>query len=213
MAHRPGFLHFEVVLRLKIKICFHCTWTAWIYASQFGKWWSHPMLENERALLMLAWRTKYWATLRLMIDTEKQKGSAPFAKKAIEMVQSEFQTYRCWGPLLGLITLDSSSNSEGGMFRFIDSPQRETFLLIVYSKLEIFKGDSAAFAVQMIVTLRICSIIDIMFNLTQMKMRLWGIEVQVCCTDAYIGMDCFILLHKRYIEECFSSFCPSHDYK
>lgn len=71
------------------------------------------------------------------------------------------------------------------MFRFIDSPQRETFLLIVYSKLEIL-ADSAAFAVHMIVTLRICSIIDIMFNLTQMKMRGWGIDIQVCCTDTYI---------------------------
>lgn len=147
----------------------------------------------------------HWKTKGLCTFRQESNWNGP--------ISIEFQTYRCWGPLLGLITLDSSSNSEGGMFRFIDSPQRETFLLIVYSKLEIFKGDSAAFAVQMIVTLRICSIIDIMFNLTQMKMRLWGIEVQVCCTDAYIGMDCFILLHKRYIEECFSSFCPSHDYK
>lgn len=130
----------------------------------------------------------HWKTKGLCTFRQESNWNGP--------ISIEFQTYRCWGPLLGLITLDSSSNSEGGMFRFIDSPQRETFLLTVYCKLEIFLLKRR---------LRwLCSRIDIMFNRTQMQMRLWGIDEQVCligCTDTYIGVDCFFILHKiRYFE-------------
>lgn len=80
-----------------------------------------------------------------MIDTDKQKGPAPYVKKAIEMVQSllNFRLIDVEGHYWAFM-LDSSSIQ---MYWF--TPERIISPHIVYSKFEIFnlKGDSAAFSV------------------------------------------------------------------
>lgn len=111
-----------------------------------------------------------------MIDTEKQKGSAPFAKKAIEMVQSllNFRLIDVEGHYWALLRQIHLPTARGACSDLLIHPREKHFSSQYIVNLKL---DSAGFAVHMIVTLRICSIIDIMFNLTQMKMRVCGIDI------------------------------------
>jgi len=121
-----NIIKFKKPVHDPFKICFHCTWTAWIYAYQ---------LENDGVTLYTRIKELSWCWLEGQ-STEphfetndwhwKTKGLCTFHQESNwnGPISIEFQIYRCWVPLLGLITLDLSSNSKGACSDLLIHPRK-----------------------------------------------------------------------------------------